>query len=86
MHNNAIGPEICGKPSGRTLDFYSSPYVDANGKPLANPPPCSPFDPSVEGRYKLYKASMEDLLNPGPADSQGQPRRSRTSSSTSRRR
>ena len=23
-----------------------------------------PFDPSVEGRYALYKASMEELLNP----------------------
>ncbi len=65
MHNNAIGPEICGKPSDAALDFYVSPYVDAQGKPLADPPPCWPFDPSVEGRYALYKASMESLLNPG---------------------
>jgi hypothetical protein len=65
MHNNAIGPEVCGKPSAGDLDFYSSPYVDANNKPLANPPACVPFDPSVEGRYRLFKASMEELLNPG---------------------
>ena len=30
----------------------------------ANPPPCVPFDPSIEGRYRLYKDSMQDLLNP----------------------
>ncbi|HET9068780.1 MAG TPA: hypothetical protein VFN28_09045, partial [Amaricoccus sp.] len=64
MHNNAIGPEICGKPARPEVDFYSSPYVDAEGKPLANPPDCWPYDPSVEGRYELYKASMEQLLNP----------------------
>ena len=64
MHNNAIGPEVCGKPSRRELDFYSSPYVDQNDRPLADPPPCMPFDPSVEGRYQLYKDSMQDLLNP----------------------
>lgn len=64
LHNNAIGPEICGKPEDTALDFYVSPYVDAEGKPLANPPACWPYDPSVEGRYALYKASMENLLDP----------------------
>jgi hypothetical protein len=64
MHNNAIGPEVCGKPSNKEIDFYSSPYVDANDRPLANPPACEPFDPSVEGRYKLFKASMAELLDP----------------------
>ncbi|MBL8699114.1 MAG: cytochrome c [Alphaproteobacteria bacterium] len=64
MHNNAIGPEICGKPSRAELDLYVSPYVDAQGRPAANPPGCWPFDPSVEGRYKLFVASMEELLWP----------------------
>lgn len=64
MHNNAIGPEICGKVSDPTDDFYASPYVDKDGKPLANAPACWRFDPSVKGRYDLYKASMEFLLNP----------------------
>jgi hypothetical protein len=64
MHNNAIGPEICGKPARKDADFYSSPYVDDSDRPLANPPPCVPFDASVEGRFKLYKDSMQDLLNP----------------------
>lgn len=65
MHNNAIGPELCGKPAETELDFYSSPYVDAEGKPLTEgAPECWAYDPSVEGRYRLYKASMEALLYP----------------------
>ena len=64
MHNNAIGPELCGKPSKTDLQLYYPPYVDAQGKPLANPPACWPFDPSVEGRYRLFKASVEALLYP----------------------
>lgn len=65
MHNNAIGPELCGGPDDT---LYNSPYVEyvdeQDVKPMNNPPDCWPFDPSVEGRYKLYKASMDDLLNP----------------------
>jgi hypothetical protein len=64
MHNNAIGPEVCGKPSRAEIDFYSAPYTDQSDRPLANPPPCLPFDPSVAGRYQLYKDSMQELLNP----------------------
>lgn len=64
MHNNAIGPELCGAPADSTKEFYRSPYVDKDGKPLDRPPACWPLDPSVEGRYKLFKASMDLLLNP----------------------
>lgn len=65
MHNNAIGPEICGKPSDPAAELYRSPYVrPGTWTRLPNPPPCVPFDPSVEGRYRLFKASMEELLNP----------------------
>jgi hypothetical protein len=66
MHNNAIGPELCGNPANKANDFYRSPYVDASKQPLPadKAPACSPFDPSVEGRFKLYVASMEELLNP----------------------
>ncbi|MEM1198705.1 MAG: cytochrome c [Pseudomonadota bacterium] len=63
MHNNAIGPELCGTPKDAG-NLYSSPYVDKDGKPLTNPPDCWPFDPSVEGRYRLYQASMRALLWP----------------------
>jgi hypothetical protein len=69
MHNNALGPEVCGKASSPAPDFYVSPYVEktADGYrrlPPGQAPACWPFDPSVEGRYALYKASMEELLNP----------------------
>jgi hypothetical protein len=64
MHNNAIGPEICGNPANSANQFYRSPYVDESNRPLPNPPPCWAFDPSVEGRYKLFKASVGELLNP----------------------
>ncbi|MCB1491038.1 MAG: hypothetical protein KDJ77_04435 [Rhodobiaceae bacterium] len=64
LHNNSIGPELCGRPSDKAVDYYRSPYVDDGGKPLADPPACWEFDPTVEGRYKLYTASMDLLLNP----------------------
>jgi hypothetical protein len=61
MHNNAIGPEICG---GVPDEHYTSPYVDEAGHPLPDPPGCRRFDPSVEGRFSLFKASMHELLYP----------------------
>jgi hypothetical protein len=65
MHNNAIGPEVCGKPADPAAELYRSPYVlPGSWTPMPNPPPCVPFDPSVDGRYRLFKASMEELLNP----------------------
>jgi hypothetical protein len=66
MHNNAVGPELCGQPANRHNDFYRSPYVDAAGNSLpdAQAPACWAYDPSVEGRLRLYVASMEELLNP----------------------
>jgi hypothetical protein len=66
MHTNAIGPELCGQPANKANQFYRSPYVDAAGKtlPADKAPACWAYDPSVEGRFKLYVASMEDLLNP----------------------
>jgi len=69
MHNNALGPEVCGKPAAPAPDFYRSSYVEktADGYrrlPKDQAPGCWAYDPSVDGRYKLYKASMEELLNP----------------------
>lgn len=43
MHDNGIGPELCGGPE--------------------DPSHCRRFDPSVEGRYQLFKDSMDQLLN-----------------------
>ncbi|MBA3966187.1 MAG: cytochrome c [Nitrospirales bacterium] len=79
MHNNAIGPELCGrngKTPGKTANgtlkdpLYRSPYVtlpsqlDQDPLPMPYPPDCWAFDPTVEGRFKLFKASMEALLSP----------------------
>lgn len=67
MHNNAIGPELCGSPANAANELYRSPYVLTGGAPwrrVPNPPPCWKFDPSVDGRYKLFVASMEELMNP----------------------
>ncbi|MBI4756866.1 MAG: cytochrome c [Betaproteobacteria bacterium] len=69
MHNNAMGPELCGKPKNAANDFYAMRprYVDgSNARPLPphKQPACLEYDPGVEGRYRLYKLSMEELLNP----------------------
>jgi hypothetical protein len=65
MHNNAIGPEVCGKPTDPAASLYRSPYVQpGTWLRMPNPPPCIVFDSSVEGRYRLFKASVEELLNP----------------------
>ena len=71
MHNNAIGPEVCGWGGDRAnpYEFYRPDYVDASkpGLPLLpadKQPACWKYDPSVDGRFKLYVASMHDLLHP----------------------
>ena len=64
MHNNAIGPEICGKPANKTNDFHRARYVGTDGKLLASQPDCLRYDPTVDGRFQLYKLSMHELLNP----------------------
>lgn len=66
MHNNALGPEICGAPSAKEYNLYRPSYVDSAQKllPASQQPACWAFDPSVEGRYKLFKESVRELLNP----------------------
>jgi hypothetical protein len=64
MHNNAIGPELCGKPREQENEFFRQRYLDSDGKLKADQPACMAYDPSVEGRYELYKRSMHELLNP----------------------
>ena len=69
LHNNSVGPELCGWGGSGAQEFYRPSYINASlpGKPplaKAAPPACWQYDPSVEGRFKLYVASMNDLLNP----------------------
>lgn len=55
MHNNAIGPELCAKSQDGRRGFDR--YVDGTRE-------CVPYDPSVEGRYALFKRSVDELLHP----------------------
>ncbi|MDP2028790.1 MAG: cytochrome c [Thiobacillus sp.] len=71
LHNNAVGPELCGWDGDKAnpYELYRASYVDTTkpGNPLLardKQPACWTYDPSVEGRFKLYVASMRDLLNP----------------------
>jgi len=69
MHNNAIGPELCGKPTNANNAFYAMRPRYVDGKTLSLLPPeqqpaCWEYDPSVAGRFELYKASMDALLHP----------------------
>jgi len=69
MHNNAIGPELCGNPKNKQNDFYAqrARYVDESNIKLLSAdkqPACFAYDPSVDARFRLYKASMHALLNP----------------------
>lgn len=69
LHNNAMGPELCGyggTGAGNAFDFYRSPYVDAANVPLPpdKQPGCWAYNPSVDGRFRLYVESMRELLNP----------------------
>ena len=63
MHNNSIGPEICGAApvgkqviksnvEGRQLDPQKKYTCDIN------------YDPSVMGRLSLFEKSMDELLTP----------------------
>jgi hypothetical protein len=66
MHNNALGPEICGWGGKGPYEFYRPVYVDGENRLLPDnqQPACWAYDPTVEGRFKLYKESMRMLLNP----------------------
>jgi hypothetical protein len=65
MHNNAMGPEICGRPANAKNFFYRSPYFDpVSREPIASAPDCRSYDPSVDGRFDLFVASMRELLTP----------------------
>ena len=64
MHNNAIGPEVCGKPREPLNEFFRARYVDSEGRLKTEQPACTAYDPTVEGRFEIYKRSMHDLLHP----------------------
>lgn len=48
MHNNAIGPEVCGSETDRARGETCEAY----------------FDPSIEGRLNLFDKSTDEMLTP----------------------
>lgn len=63
MHNNAIGPEICGKVENKSQVVRTSVegrQTDTKGKYVCD----NYFDPSVMGRLELFDKSMDELLTP----------------------
>lgn len=52
MHNNAVGPEVCGHSQHGF-------FLKVTGADT-----CTEFDPSIEGRLSLFEKSMDVLLNP----------------------
>ena len=61
LHNNAIGPELCGRPSDPERRVHRSPYVDADGA-LSQPAGMLRVRPVGRGRYRLFLASVDELL------------------------
>lgn len=56
MHNNAVGPEVCAShPTTPDFRLYGT-GIECKKE--------NHFDSSVDGRLKLFEASMEALLNP----------------------
>ncbi|MBC7467116.1 MAG: cytochrome c [Bdellovibrio sp.] len=62
MHNNGIGPEICGNVEPKHQVLTTS----VEGRQLSGTKyKCDlNYDPSVMGRLKLYELSMDELLTP----------------------
>ena len=63
MHNNAVGPEICGRVDKARQVVRTSVegrQMDSSGKYICD----MYFDPSVAGRLALYEKSMDELLTP----------------------
>lgn len=61
MHNNAIGPEICGTLNAKHQVLTTSVagrQLDSTGKYRCD----SYYDPTVMGRLQLYDKSMDELL------------------------
>lgn len=63
LHNNAVGPEICGKVDQSRQVVKTSVegrQLSPSGKYVCD----SYFDPSVLGRLSLFDRSMDELLTP----------------------
>lgn len=62
MHNNAIGPEVCGNKDGDPFHFNT--YVGQQTNPDTVHKCDLTFDPSVEGRLTVFDQSLDRLFTP----------------------
>ena len=63
MHNNAVGPEICGRPEGMEDNQYNT-YEGQQTNPATSHKCDMRYDPSVKSRLELFDRSMDELLTP----------------------
>lgn len=61
MHNNALGPEVCGRPQGG-LELHHNSYEGQQNDPNLKKSCDAKFDPSIEGRLAVFDASVDQLL------------------------
>lgn len=61
LHNNSVGPEICGRPDGGP-EFHKNTYEGEQRNPEQMNKCDFRFDPSVEARLTLFDKSMDELL------------------------
>lgn len=64
MHNNAVGPEICGKERDPNFNTWRSAVPGKQTDPVLKYTCDSYFDPTVTGRLKLFEQSVDELLTP----------------------
>jgi hypothetical protein len=64
MHNNSVGPEICGNEPDRNFNPWRNTIEGMQTNPNTKYSCAMYFNPSVEARLKLYEASVDELLTP----------------------
>lgn len=70
LHNNAIGPEICGRPlkADGTIDYarelHRTTYEGQQTHPQKKYQCDYRFDPSVKARLEIFDKSMDEILTP----------------------
>ena len=84
MHNNAIGPEICGKPKDPAVDFYFLALRRRERQAACRPAACWAFDPERRGPLQALQGIDGGTALSRPAHAEDVRSSTGTSSSTSR--
>ena len=59
MHNNGMGPELCGRPDDKSRELHRSSKASRRGQTVCD----YKFNPSVEARVKIFEDSVDELLS-----------------------